>query len=368
VFASVSAGLTDSDVTVLFEAVGTLAEVVPVEELRRRIVAVVPTLVRTTLIAWNEVDLAEGTIDAIMEPFTWIVGAEEAFIAHVGEHPVITYTQATGDGRPHAISDFLSVEEFHATGLYQHFYRPLGAEDQMSFVLPDPDIIIGVALNRDRRDFSERDKRVLNLFRPQALQAYRNSVAYSRSQRILASFERVTEGDNDGLLLCDRRGRVEYATARASDVVDRWFRADSASPGSIPAELSQWMAARPPPAARSGPAWPLVLARNGSRLVVRCLPGPDGWGSVLLFTELASPRREALMRLGLTARQAEVLVLVAQGLTNGRVAERLGISARTVDKHVQLVFDKLGVENRTSAANVVRQMERPGGPVSGDGR
>ena len=337
-----------------------MAEVVTVEELRRRIVAVMPSLVRTTLVAWNEVDLEQGRIEAIMEPYVYIEGAEEEFIAHVGEHPVIAYTQATGDGRPYAISDFLSADEFHATGIYQHFYRPLGAEDQMSFVLPDPEIIIGIALNRERRDFSERDKRVLNLFRPQALQAYRNSVAYSRSQRILASFERVTEVDNDGLLLCDRRGRVEYATARAHEVVDRWFGPDSASPRSVPAELSEWMTGRAPLATRSGPAWPLVLARGGSRLVVRCLPGPDGWGAVLLFSELASPRGEALMRLGLTARQAEVLLLVAQGLTNAVVAERLGISARTVDKHVQQVFDKLGVENRTSAANVVRQIERQG--------
>jgi DNA-binding NarL/FixJ family response regulator len=58
---------------------------------------------------------------------------------------------------------------------------------------------------------------------------------------------------------------------------------------------------------------------------------------------------------GLTARQAQVLGLVARGYTNALVAETLEISARTVEFHVAAVFDKAGVSNR--ATLIIRMLE-----------
>ena len=57
----------------------------------------------------------------------------------------------------------------------------------------------------------------------------------------------------------------------------------------------------------------------------------------------------------LSARELEVLRLVAQGLTNQQIAERLVISIRTVKKHVENIHGKLGVQNRTQAAAKARQ-------------
>ncbi|HKH07365.1 MAG TPA: AAA family ATPase [Agromyces sp.] len=57
-------------------------------------------------------------------------------------------------------------------------------------------------------------------------------------------------------------------------------------------------------------------------------------------------------RAGLTARQAEVLRLVADGLTNAEIADRLVLSVRTVDTHVAAVLAKLGVATRSEAARV----------------
>jgi DNA-binding CsgD family transcriptional regulator len=55
----------------------------------------------------------------------------------------------------------------------------------------------------------------------------------------------------------------------------------------------------------------------------------------------------------LTTREAEVLELVAAGLTNAEIAERLWISPGTVKKHLDNVYAKLGVANRTAAATLV---------------
>jgi DNA-binding CsgD family transcriptional regulator len=56
----------------------------------------------------------------------------------------------------------------------------------------------------------------------------------------------------------------------------------------------------------------------------------------------------------LTTREAEILELVAVGLTNAAIAERLWISPGTVKKHLDNVYAKLGVANRTAAAALVR--------------
>ena len=52
----------------------------------------------------------------------------------------------------------------------------------------------------------------------------------------------------------------------------------------------------------------------------------------------------------MTAREAEVLRLVAQGLTDAQVAERLYLSPRTVGRHLASIYNKLGVATRLAAA------------------
>jgi DNA-binding CsgD family transcriptional regulator len=63
-----------------------------------------------------------------------------------------------------------------------------------------------------------------------------------------------------------------------------------------------------------------------------------------------------LETLGLTKREAEVLLWVSQGKRNAEIAMILGIRAKTVTKHLERVFPKLGVETRTSAANVALEI------------
>jgi DNA-binding CsgD family transcriptional regulator len=58
---------------------------------------------------------------------------------------------------------------------------------------------------------------------------------------------------------------------------------------------------------------------------------------------------------GLTARQVDILALIGDDLTNAQIAERLGISAKTVDHHVGAVLAKLEVHSRKVAATVAQE-------------
>jgi DNA-binding NarL/FixJ family response regulator len=64
---------------------------------------------------------------------------------------------------------------------------------------------------------------------------------------------------------------------------------------------------------------------------------------------------EPLLKLGLTPRAAETLLWLAQGKTNSDIATILGITESTVKKHVQEIFEKVGVETRGAAT--VRALE-----------
>lgn len=71
---------------------------------------------------------------------------------------------------------------------------------------------------------------------------------------------------------------------------------------------------------------------------------------VLPEEEAVVVQRQAISTLGLSARESEILSWVAEGKSNCDIATILTMSSRTVEKHLEHVFQKLGVESRTAAA------------------
>jgi DNA-binding NarL/FixJ family response regulator len=78
-----------------------------------------------------------------------------------------------------------------------------------------------------------------------------------------------------------------------------------------------------------------------------------------------TPAAEPATRDGLTARELEILRLVAAGASNGRIARTLWVAEQTVKYHLSNIYRKLGVANRTQAshyAHVHQLLDHPGRP------
>lgn len=156
-----------------------------------------------------------------------------AFDRHFHEHPLVRYHAYQGGRGTQRISDSLPIEQFRSSALYNDYYRRIRIDHAMALPIYVRDgVLVSFVLNRTRRNFTDRERALLDVLRPHLARVYQR------------------------------------------------------------------------------------LNRLG----------------------------------GLTAREAEVLRWVAAGKSDAQIAAILHISARTVQKHLQHSYEKLGVESRTAAA------------------
>ena len=152
------------------------------------------------------------------------------------------------------------------------------------------------------------------------------------------------------LLAVDAGGSLLWSTPRAEEVLGRIY-ADWPRPV-LPAPVAQ--AIRRLLSAEGDAPPPARVDAGESRLKFTLLnrTGPDEW--LIRLTEAREGQDERILaaRHVLTSREAEVLLWVSRGKPNREISEILGISPRTVNKHLEQVFEKLGVENRASAAAI----------------
>jgi DNA-binding NarL/FixJ family response regulator len=164
------------------------------------------------------------------------------------------------------------------------------------------------------------------------------------------------------LLAVDRAGRVLWSTPQATRLLE-----EAGAPGAVlPSAVAAWIqrsttnAGAFPPTSMTAP-----FGANGERRLEVSYVGQVAPNELLLRLvagqgAAGTPSEAGLLReaLKLTVREAEVLLWISRGKSNRDIAEILGLSHRTVSKHLEQIFEKLGVENRTAAtALAIRHLQ-----------
>lgn len=164
--------------------------------------------------------------------------------------------------------------------------------------------------------------------------------------------ERLLDLQDRGVIVLTREGQVRRMTVKARRWLVDYFVESEGCRDRLPERLTRWMNQQPAILAKERkdavPSKPFVMEKGGKHLVVRL--ASEFGHLVLILEERRTSLEPTLLRpLGLTPRETEVLVWVAQGKTNSDIARILGGSPRTIATHLQHIYHKLGVETRIAA-------------------
>ncbi|ATA54359.1 Alkaline phosphatase synthesis transcriptional regulatory protein PhoP [compost metagenome] len=168
---------------------------------------------------------------------------------------------------------------------------------------------------------------------------------HTRNARITRMARDAVDVAGMGVVFVDTRGRIAWRSPQAA----LWLHAleDPVAPGRLPASVE--------PALAPGASIAIGTA-TGMRLSVRNLGAAALGETMLLFAIQREGPAARLADAALTPRETEVLSWLAKGKTNRDIGEILGTSPRTVNKHLEHIFEKLGVETRAAAAALASGM------------
>jgi DNA-binding NarL/FixJ family response regulator len=161
------------------------------------------------------------------------------------------------------------------------------------------------------------------------------------------------------LLAVSRQGKIMWATPQAQKLLSDNLAACGDDELVLPDSMLQWLeqaqwgkAGAKTPAMASFPQNELLRLQYMGNL------GPNEFLLRLAKDSGANMPEQFSSELGLTTREGEVLSWLSKGKTNRDIAQILGLSPRTVDKHLEQIYAKLGVENRTAAAAIATSTSR----------
>ena len=307
-----------------------------------------PRLVASDWYSYNEVDLEspQKTLSLIRPDPISFTAVLSKFATFAHQHPIITRQVNSEDLSVRKISDFLSRETYHQLELYTDVYRPLGVEYQISAALETRHSqITAFALSRRARDYSERDRAVLEHFRGQLLVALRNLRAADQARQTITDITLAMDQHSLATLTVNQEGRILGHTGAALD----WIGA--CPQGRLPSNILNWSRRRLESSRNLKLKHPpLLLSRAHGELSIHLVSSSSRSGRIVLNLRL-DPSRVWLKNsaaLDLSPRQFEVAWWISEGKTNAVIASILGISPRTIHKHVEHILERLGVESRVA--------------------
>lgn len=325
----------------------------PYAELHREITDRLRRVMRIDAACWHGLDpdnmllttanpvelLAQG----FLTPETEMVAAR-ALLASEYERPDVNAFASLARRRlPSAILSESTRGRPERSARYREFLAPFGLPYEMRTAMVTRGRAWGcVVFHRTQAsgDFTAGDAAVMGKLSRPIAEALRNTLRFDAARR--------AGPRAPGLVALDAADGIEWMTPGTQEMLEPLLHADPVA-RSIPASLLI-VAAQTRAAAKDGRQLePLHVPTAAGWITLHgSLPGgPRGHVAVLL--QATPAEQAALLRLeafGLSARERDVAALVAQGLDTAAIAERLFISAWTVQDHCKAIFDKTATRTR----------------------
>ncbi|GAB5558446.1 MAG: hypothetical protein SynsKO_00930 [Synoicihabitans sp.] len=260
------------------------------------------------------------------------------------DHPGITVLDPHQPwSRVYKITDFMSQRQFENTGLCREGYAPSESRFQTTLQVACSDFgLTTVTFGRNGSDFTDREQQALNLLIPH-LRLVVNRII--RQQRIRDTFEPIPpNGETEHPTIAfDTQGTIRNANGAGVRLLNQFQGFDGEQ---LPLEIRRVLGT----SVRSGSTirTHMVIQKrfyriagrrpthNSSRFVVFIEQTPGQ-----LLGQKSKPAR-------LTRREVEIALWAKEGKSNKEIGIILGISSRTVGKHLENVFLKLNIEGRNA--------------------
>lgn len=333
-------GLPERELQGLLEILGEVHHAEDLESFRVGLLDVVPRVLPSDYTSYNEFGPDGSPIVVIVKP-----EPEPMFIERWGrlghENPLVQRYLETRDPRAYRITDVIEHRRFRERALYREVFAPLGVHHQLAVTLPaPPSLLVGLALVGPE-DYTDAQRRMLDLARPHLIQARSNAMLRERLRNVLEAVEAGLDQSGEAIVVADDADRVQFASDAGRSALEELSGRTSAVGSRLPEPLRG-----------DGEAREVLRDGEGSPLVLRRLSVAGGTTTVFLFERGGPAVSTAVLEaLGLTAREAEVLRAFMQGRSTAVVAEQLGVTPGTVYKHAERIYAKLGVHDRVAAVS-----------------
>ncbi len=188
---------------------------------------------------------------------------------------------------------------------------------------------------------------------------------HTHSTRMLMEARNVLDAMRQYVFCIDRHGNELWATPEAQTLLSQYRQKAGSDTAELAERFGRWL-----PAGQAGHDLALPFRDMGQGLTV-CYFKQSQEDEFLLKIQSSNVDIDPAVledSLSITGREAEVLLWLAHGKTNREIAEILGMSPRTVNKHLEQMYPKIGASNRTAAASVAIQTilgGRIGRPANG---
>lgn len=247
------------------------------------------------------------------------------------------------------ISEMTSQRQFKQLPLYVDYYRPMDTRDQCGIQLNwNESEATHLVLSRGDKAFEEDTQQDLGIVMAALRPVYRLLDQRAQLLSKVNALESSVSNSNAGLVKFSGKSREVRRNEAAARLIEKAWQ--------VPAE--QWITSIvtcfPEVTSRQVQAFCDKLnASSEFPLKIVVLPEIDEVGFTLILTEGESIGHENVHLKNLTKRETEVLHWIAAGKTNPEIAVILGRSVRTIEKHCENIFTKLGVESRLAAARIM---------------